>query len=481
MRNEDERTHLLLSFRKEGENALGIFAVRRRPPCFSISIDNESFHGSPCCYEFLNLHFQIFCVDLSNSQVAPPNSPMRRLASSSTSPAAAAKTCVVVCYSSLRSFYSGISEKRLKQLKMCNFHVNKPRGRCSYSMEFERRISLVGIPEGDGLASMYSNLTPNTVVVEPVTAPQLEEPVPHPSYIPAFTENGVYSWSKDIRKNIRKNGDACLTTYNVSTSPSVEQQHSGDGDAKTAAQVATTSASMKNHIITVMDPDLTHRMYRLEEASIEMITAFRNILFEFWDLKTARLLRIPALSIYTHRPQLEEDIPKINQVSIIKGFHRCPNALKEWWFINKDLRIELFVPMKLLPTYQRTFLEEAWGTPESIWIPNRTTLYPGIDVPELLLENPGFHGHRPEILDSVKTGGLSLEGGPKMLDGSPAEKADAIAGAQTAAARHQSSNVRKLEKIRKARDEKMRRLATEQAEAQRAADEANGGEEKRAE
>lgn len=198
------------------------------------------------------------------------------------------------------------------------------------------------------------------------------------------------------------------------------------------------------HVAPVVEPILDVRRFEREEAQIELITAYRNLLYEAAELfkhedtervnrgdrsprRVADVLRVPALSTNTCGPRFAPEMGKLSQQSAIKGFHRLSNEAKEMLIMNRAFTLELYVPVPLLEQFEVAFLEEAWPTPESTMNPGRVALYPGLAPPRTLLQYDGWIGKRPELVEAIETEGRSLETGTLyQLDGSPVEKTEAL-------------------------------------------------------
>lgn len=123
-----------------------------------------------------------------------------------------------------------------------------------------------------------------------------------------------------------------------------------------------------------------------------------------------------------------DDIAKLNQQSIIKGFHRVSLECKEALLSRPHFGVELYVPPHKLSWFQATFAQEAWETPESILTPGRLALYPGLAPPKQMLALDGWTGKRPELIEAIHTEGRSLElEAPKSLGGTPQEEMEVYA------------------------------------------------------
>jgi hypothetical protein len=200
-------------------------------------------------------------------------------------------------------------------------------------------------------------------------------------------------------------------------------------------------------MVLVVDPNLNQDQYRNEEAQVELITAYRNILSEVAEYNDPRshrrlcrqirdenggradtpvsVLRIPALSLYSSGPQFEGAMGKLSQQSVIKAFHRLSQEAKETLIKDANFKVELYIPGQWYGEFQKAFSSEAWATPESILMPGRLNLYPGLAPPEQLLQYEGWVGKRPELLEAVQTRGKSLTTGTlKGTDGHTIECCD---------------------------------------------------------
>jgi hypothetical protein len=310
----------------------------------------------------------------------------------------------------VRPFYTGLDEKRCLRLRRSCILRNPPRGRDTLSIRFEKNIRLVPLVS---LADLIESAAavPNAALVEPLTLSQVNEPASLPHHLPWCYVSPVQPAS--VRRALRKNGDT---------------------DAFSVPK-ETIHADAKHDVlvIPVVDPDLTAEctLGGREEAQVELISAYRNILYEVLEARHAvRVLKIPVLSMYMAGEGLyDADLPKLTQEALIKGFHRLPNSGKEQLLVRRDgtpeLLVELYVPVPRLPLYERTFAEDAWETPTSTLIPKRMSLYPALAPPEQLLQLDGWVGKRPELIEAVQTKGKSLTTGDiKLLDGSIAEMCD---------------------------------------------------------
>eukprot|EP00672_Neobodo_designis_P026451 CAMPEP_0174839194 /NCGR_PEP_ID=MMETSP1114-20130205/7881_1 /TAXON_ID=312471 /ORGANISM="Neobodo designis, Strain CCAP 1951/1" /LENGTH=413 /DNA_ID=CAMNT_0016073315 /DNA_START=49 /DNA_END=1287 /DNA_ORIENTATION=- len=296
---------------------------------------------------------------------------------------------------SRRAFHGIPDERRITMLKSSMMTVNKLRGRDVQSDLFETKEHLVCAVDGHG--EIFRNATANTCIVDLVGANEVDTGViAHPAAFPYHSEHAVTNYDKDMIKHMRGNADAWGMTY------------AKDGPS----------------VIHLIDPNVNHRMYKREEAQVEMIAAYRNALYEFWYLsvkqrKAMDVLRIPALCLYTS-DRFQDDIGKLNQQALLKGYHRCAQHVKDWYSLNERVRVEIYIPPEFMPQFEKAWSEDAWLPPTSTIDPGRTQLYSGAPVPRQMLEYDGWVGKRPEIEASVETDGRSIEearesADPKML------------------------------------------------------------------
>lgn len=197
---------------------------------------------------------------------------------------------------------------------------------------------------------------------------------------------------------------------------------------------ADDNCSAEFFLSVCADPYLDHMRFRREEAQVELISGYRNILYEAAELGTsssgakgrsspsnggvADVVRIPALACYSCGPRLLSGIAKLSQQSLLKGFHRLGNDAKEALLSNRRFTVELFTPSSLHEEFVKAFAEEAWEVPASVLQPGRRALYPGLAPPRTLLTYDGWTGKRRELIDAVETAGLSLLRGPQYgIDG----------------------------------------------------------------
>lgn len=272
------------------------------------------------------------------------------------------------------------------------------------------------------------------------------------------------------RRNLQKHCDATLLP--VSWTRQVQQPN-----VNSSTQVPVEEALSEHYyLIPCVEPSIEKREYGREEAQVEMITAYRNILLECAEIlqqqkqetycdtdgergniipeeysptvgtkqkRTCRqsridILRVPALcvkSFCSESPNddgrsTEEDVSffqheigKLNYEALLKGFHRLPPESKEALLRNPAFAVELFVPLSLIENFSKAFRSEAWEIQSSTLRPARTALYPGLDPPPSLLAMKGWVGKRPELKEGKFSKGKFLLNGPfYQLDGKPIEE-----------------------------------------------------------
>jgi hypothetical protein len=292
--------------------------------------------------------------------------------------------------SSRRGFFGTLDPVKERRLKQSSIAITKPRGRDIASDSFERKIHIM---RTDAHGAIWQNTTDRVAVVDLVDPADLEANIiQHPSTVPHLTALAKTRYDERTFKNLRRNADTWAHTY----------------------------ISGQSSVIHLVDPNLNHAMFKREEAQVEMITAYRNALFEFYDLCHAsspgappsRLafdtLRIPALCLYSS-DYFQHDLGKLNQQALLKGFHRTPNHVKDWFTISDDIRVVLYVPGEFIEQFEKAFSEEPWLPLTSTVMPTRTALYPGMPVPRQMLDYPGWVGKRQELLDAPATDGRSIE------------------------------------------------------------------------
>lgn len=299
-----------------------------------------------------------------------------------------------------------MSRDRERRLKLSGICFNKPRGRDSATLLFEKRIHLVECATPDDINTAH---VPGVAVVELVQPSQLSYPQPH----------RLAAGSDDRAATSEKPGTfACATQRPDDSLPDgALRQLLRNGDTYVHTVSSDGSNGPNRLRILVVEPDTRHKQFRREETQVELMTAYRNVLYEVAEWHTqapsrvgaferprdaqriaTHTLRIPALSLQSCGTNVVGEIAKLNQQALVKGFHRCAPHVKEWYALQEQLRVEIYVPAAYMRDFVRAFGEEPWPHPESIWDPGRLTLYPGMPVPDGLLQYEGWTGKRGEIL-----------------------------------------------------------------------------------
>lgn len=350
---------------------------------------------------------------------------------------------------SLRHFATQ-DPKKFQRLRKCIASGgNGLRGRSKYSYDFEKRIRLIAADsrqcvawplrsEGNNDSSLTFDPT-TTIVTDVVTKEELElrrmlRPHPMPIYyleeqneevqlqnavddeqenntaITFLSRSSLFNGEK--RRRLQKDGDTnCIEV-------TLEKQEEDTKAASENNKNETSSFLIKTHLIQVIEPDVRDISFQRMEAQIELVTAFRNILMEFFEVACPSknnnkvdflinekprysTLRVPPLSLAYHNGKFDEGVmEKMHHASLIQAFHRCSRDVKDWFALHQDdLTVELFVPRSMIESFEKAFYEsEAWPTPASQLIPEKLAMYPGLQMPASLLENaPGFIGQREEI------------------------------------------------------------------------------------
>lgn len=216
-------------------------------------------------------------------------------------------------------------------------------------------------------------------------------------------------------------------------------------------------------VIYVVQPFIDGDEFRFEEAQVELIVSFRNMLVEVAETPGIDRILMPPLCLYCHAPHQKHVIAKLNQSALIKAFHKlAPEDREELLYrrgfgraeapdeeasarnaTNIDARgqrsfksqgtadgltVEVFVDASHYDNFVATFAEEPFTAPEHYLIPSRMDLYPGLAPPETMRGLEGWIGSRPELIEAIETKGKSLiEKQHYALDGSPITRMDASA------------------------------------------------------
>lgn len=278
-------------------------------------------------------------------------------------------------------------------------------GRDVSSNQFERAIKLI---EVEGLEYLSKRATcSSSVIVDVVTRQSLRDPVEFPSPIPSY-----YAYRGERKASIPKRlfrhtevpimkdeaGPGGFMTHYPSYVASASQAF-GDTSAMRFDGFAT--------VITCVEPVLDVDCFEREEAEVEMMSAFRNILIHVAEDTTATTVHIPALCLDTAGDRLRHLVPKLNQSALLKGFHRLSGPMKDTLQLREGLSVELLVPKGMWDTFTGVFAEEPWEAPTTLFsVPK--PYYPQLPPPTTLLNAEGWIGKRPELVEAVETRGRSL-------------------------------------------------------------------------
>nr|CCC89502.1 unnamed protein product [Trypanosoma congolense IL3000] len=352
---------------------------------------------------------------------------------------------------SRRAFYSGLDDSRIMRLRRSSIVFNKPRGRDSLSLWFEKRVrilpftsvsDLYEFPSASGVAENTYKSTarsPRVLVVELLLLEDVETAVQYPASNPMYyaewpeVPHDVEEKDYEVHPGAQSSlVDTATGGYALAFNNRRHLQQFGDTTLLYGSFVRYGADNVSARFSTALciNPFLSVDRFRREEAQVEMISAYRNILCEATEVPggPANIIRIPALCCDTCGPRFHHEIGKLNQQALIKGFHRLGTGAKELLALNPQLSVELFVPIPLLQQFETAFLEEAWETPESTINPGRTALYPGLAPPRSLLPLEGWTGRRQELVDAIESGGRSLMSGTKRaLDGTPISDREVLA------------------------------------------------------
>ncbi|AAQ15895.1 uncharacterized protein TEOVI_000038600 [Trypanosoma equiperdum] len=351
-----------------------------------------------------------------------------------------------------RSFYAGLDDSRVMRLRRSNTTLNKPRGRDAFSLAFEKRIHLLPLtqvgdlyglpvpPSAPGESSGgAAEETIRVLVVDLLLLEDVESlisfPASNPLYYedwPTVSDNSEGEVPSDRRSGISSSLALGESGFSLPSSNKRHLRQYGDTTLlrNSFVREAAHGVSAQFHTAICINPFIDVDRFRREEAQVEMISAYRNILYEAAEVPDGRadVIRIPALCCDTCGPRFYHEIGKLNQQSLIKGFHRIGSEAKETLMLNPKFIVEVYVPLPFLQQFQRAFLEDAWETPESTLNPGRTALYPGLAPPRSLLPLEGWIGKRPELVEAIETEGRSLMSGVKYsLDGKPIEEREVLA------------------------------------------------------
>ena len=304
-----------------------------------------------------------------------------------------------------RSFSSGLNPHREKRLKSCLLNGNAM-GRDISSAQFESKIKLVEVDGVDYLSQKA--MCSSSMVVDVVSRQLVREAVQFPSTMPSY-----YAYKGEQKANVPKTlmrhaevpllrnvpGPGGFMTHYPSF---VESASQAFGD--TSIMQFEGSAS----VVTCVEPVLDVDCFEREEAEVEMIGAFRNILMHLAEDSVATTLHIPALCVDTCGDRMRPQVPKLNQAALLKGFHRLSNPMKDILQLRKGLSVEVLVPTSLWSNFTDVFSEEPWATPESVFSVPKQSFYPSLPPPTTLIHAEGWIGNRPELVEAIETKGKSL-------------------------------------------------------------------------
>ncbi|ORC87193.1 uncharacterized protein TM35_000231640 [Trypanosoma theileri] len=374
--------------------------------------------------------------------------------------------------SSYRLFYSGLDESRVQRLKRSSMVFNRPRGRDTLSLAFERRIQILPLFQiGDLYRLPYNKQQQPSVkkkkknddndndedndgssdrmkkslqvlVVDLLSLNDVEAPVAYPAAHPSYYTGWkrMEGESVKVQSQEKEEKEKEISSSFVKsdefgyTLPAENKRHLRQNGDTTLLHGSflkrCEDINIRFFVSLCINPYLDVERYRREEAQVEMISGYRNILYEAAELPNgpADIICIPALSCDTCGMKFYHEIGKLNQQSLIKGFHRISHVAKELLITNPNFSVEVYVPPLLFSQFTSAFHEEAWGTPESTLNPGRVALYPGLPPPRSLLMFEGWVGKRPELIEAVSTEGKSLmRGVQKTLDGKEIKPQEVLA------------------------------------------------------
>ncbi|ESL11859.1 hypothetical protein TRSC58_00382 [Trypanosoma rangeli SC58] len=335
-------------------------------------------------------------------------------------------------------FYAGLDESRVRRLRRASTTFNKPRGRDTLSLAFERRVRVLPLLEvgqlyappaasskstGSGDSSVAGRPL-RVLVVELLSLGDVEAVVPYPAPHPTYYSGWTDDYQSHSPAKTHGTSPFLVGESGRTLQPINKMQLRQNGDTSLLREFFTrrnASHDPTMYAVTLcIDPFLDLERFRREEAQVELICGYRNVLYEASELPggPADVVRIPALSCDTCGENLRHELGKLSQQALIKGFHRISNEAKECLIVNPHFRVEVYVPPRLFEQFERAFLEDAWEAPESTINPGRTALYPGLPPPRALLEAEGWIGKRRELVEAIETEGRSLmRGTQRALDG----------------------------------------------------------------
>ena len=376
-----------------------------------------------------------------------------------------------VCTSQRRAFASGADPHRIRQLRKSLFPSAPTIGRDDLSLQFEKRIRILRMgsyPEdeaaaaspssssqksGDGLQRVFGSdddaylglrvgsnlqaaaLQPDTAVVKfiPSVAELRENRAAYP---PAVVRRiARQSDCKIMAARVGADGSHLEPIYDPVTGRAADEAIGGSSKGFSPlrrpnfASDCAANSGLQHAIVYCVQPQINSHEFRFEEAQVELIATYRNMLVDVAEARGIHRIVCPPLCLYTCGRAHRFAIAKLNQVSLIKAFHRLSPSDREELLYRCDgtFAVEIYVDDAHYSEFVATFAEEAWEPPTNLLFPERTDLYPGLAPPEGMAELEGWIGKRPELLEAIATKGTSLiDGKPKYaLDGSPIVPLDA--------------------------------------------------------
>ncbi|RNF05727.1 hypothetical protein TraAM80_04362 [Trypanosoma rangeli] len=295
-------------------------------------------------------------------------------------------------------FYAGLDESHVRRPRRAGATFNKPRGRDALSLAFERRVRVLPLLEVGELYAPPAASSKSTgsgdsgaagrplrvLVVELLSLGDVEAVVPYPALYPTYYAGWTDEHQSHPPAKTHGTSPFLVRESGRTLQPINKMQLRQNGDTSLLRGFFTRrSASHDPTMYAValcIDPFLDLGRFRREEAQVELICGYRNVLYEASELPgvPADVVRIPALSCDTCGENLRHELGKLSQQALIKGFHRISNEAKESLILNPHFRVEMYVSPRLLEQFERTFLEDAWEAPESTINLGRTALYPGL-------------------------------------------------------------------------------------------------------
>lgn len=322
-------------------------------------------------------------------------------------------------YCQRRTFVSGADRVRERQLRKSLIPSSGLSGRNKQSVVFEKRISLSKLGCGSDDPRYPYDLLNNAGAFRLGGSNVARE-----SSAPTINA---------LQQAAMVPGTAVVANINIDPTALWEGSLEGKYDRTLARRLTSRTLAClmpiagNEHIIFSLEPLIDSHEFAYEEAQVELMNTYRNMLVEVAEAKNINRLALIPLCLASSGRRHSRSIIKLNQVSLIKSFHRIAEDDKEELLYNRpNFGVDMYVPDDYYEEFISTFSEEAWAAPESVFMPGRLDLYPGLAPPKGMLEMEGWVGKRPELVEAVYTNGKSmLEGTKYALDGTPIEKLDA--------------------------------------------------------